>query len=236
MHRGDGMNYIWEAALAADRAGTEREAVRFISVRNGSPYAEVVLENINSLELERQEVEVNPLYRFSREFSGVFDINNEGYQKARELFFDVAMHYMVQLDLRQGLSKQEYALRFLLKDLLEGVCGSQAASVIKGFEKEKTRRLLRLILKLYQCGSSIYLFREVMRCMYPDSMVYASNEAVRQVLIYVGAKETEVERERLEFLRGMFLPVNFEVFLFWEHHFGIIDVEETMRLDEIILF
>lgn len=87
MHRGDGMNYIWEAALAADRAGTEREAVRFISVRNGSPYAEVVLENINSLELERPEVEVNPLYRFSREFSGVFDINNEGYQKTRELFF-----------------------------------------------------------------------------------------------------------------------------------------------------
>ncbi|MDE6516457.1 MAG: hypothetical protein K2L18_01210 [Acetatifactor sp.] len=28
---------------------------------------------------------------------------------------------MVQADLRQGLSRQEYALRFLLKDLLDGV-------------------------------------------------------------------------------------------------------------------
>ncbi len=30
----------------------------------------------------------------------------------------------------------------------------------------------------------------------------------------LGAKETEVKWKRLEFLRGMFLPVNFEVFLF----------------------
>lgn len=230
------MNYAWEAALAADEAGITREALRFKPVQNGSPYAEVVLETINSRRMEQPVVEVNPLYRFAKEFSGVFDINVEGYEKTRELFFDTVMHYMVQLDLRQGLSKQEYALRLLLADLLEGVCGSQAARVIKHFEKEKLRRLLRLILKLYQCGSSIYLFKEVMRCMYPDSLVYASNEAVRQVLVYVGVEEREEERERLEFLQDMFLPVNYQVFLFWEHHFGIIDIDETMELDEMVLF
>lgn len=34
----------------------------------------------------------------------------------------------------------------------------------------------------------------------------------------------------------MFLPINYHVFLFWEHHFGIIDVEETMMVDEMVLF
>ena len=123
-----------------------------------------------------------------------------------------------------------------MRDLLEGVCGSQAARVAERYEKEKIRRLLQLVLKLYQCGSSTYLFREVMRSMYPDSLVYASNEAVRQVLVYVGVKETREERERLEFLEGMFLPVNYQVYLFWEHHFGIMDVDETMVLDEMVLF
>ncbi len=230
------MNYIWEAALAADEAGMNREEIRFIPVRTGSPYIEVVQENINNSGLKRPQVEVNPLYRFAKEFSAVFDVNVKGYEKTRELLFDAAMHYMIQIDLRQGLSKQEYALRFLLKDLMDGVCGSQAAQVIERFEKGKTRRLLRLILKLYHCGSSIYLFKEVMRCMYPDSLVYASNEAVRQVLVYVGVKETEEERERLNFLEDMFLPINYQVFLFWEHHFGIIDVDETMELDELVLF
>lgn len=72
--------------------------------------------------------------------------------------------------------------------------------------------------------------------MYPASLVYASNDSAREVLVYVGAKETQEERERLEFLTDMFLPVNFQVFWFWEHHFGIMDVDETMILDEMVLF
>lgn len=230
------MNYAWEAALAADRAGIPREEIRYVPIHNGSPYTEIAMETINSRGLGQKTVEMNPLYRFSREFSALFDRNLEGYEKGRALFFDVVMQYFIQLDLRQGLSKQEYALRFLLQDLLEGVCGSQAARVVAGYEKGKLRSLLRLVLKLYQCGSSTYLFREVMRSMYPDSLVYASNEAVRQVLVYVGVKETREERERLEFLEGMFLPVNYQVYLFWEHHFGIMDVDETMVLDEMVLF
>lgn len=229
------MNYAWEAALAADNLTIPREQLRYIPVSTGSPYAEIVLELLNSREVERGRVEINPLYRFAREFADVFDVNLDGYEKTRGIFFDVFMQYMVQLDLRQGLSKQEYALRFLLKDLLGGVCGSQAARVIKCFERDKLRRLLRLILKLYQCGSSVYLFKEVMKCMYPQSFVYANNEAVHQVLVYIGMEEDIVERERVEFLRDMFLPINYEVLLFWEHHFGIIDVEETMKPDELVL-
>ena len=114
--------------------------------------------------------------------------------------------------------------------------GKDAAFIIRSFEKEKLRQLLRLILKLYQCGSSVYLFREVMRYLYPDSLVYASNEDVRQILIYVGRKETETEQKKLEFLQGMFLPIYYHVFIFWEHHFGIIDVEETMELDHMVFF
>lgn len=230
------MNYTWEAALAADNEEIPREKLRFIPVRNGSPYTEVVRETLNSRGIESMRVEVNPLYRYAREFAAVFDMNLEGYEKTRELFFDVTMHYLVQLDLRQGLSRQEYALQFLANDLLAGVCGGQAAGTVARYNKKKVRRLLCLILKLYRCGSSIYLFREVMRCMYPDSLVYASNETVRQVLVYVGVKETQEERERLKFLEDMFLPINFQVFLFWEHHFGIIDVDETMEMDDLVLF
>jgi len=230
------MNYIWEAVLAADQSGIPREEITYCPTRNGSPYAEVVLENLNSKTLESTKVEVNPLYRFAEEFSAVLDGNVEGHEKTREILFDITMHYMAQADLRQGLSRQEYALRFLLKDLLDGVCGQEAAEAAAHFEKAKLRRLLGFIWKLYQCGSSITLFREVMSCMYPASLVYASNEEAREVLVYIGKKETARERERIEFLRDMFLPINFQVFLFWDRHFGIIGVEETMLLDEMVLF
>ena len=57
----------------------------------------------------------------------MFDANLEGFEKTREIFFDSFMHYMVQMDLRQGMSKQEYAMDGLLRDLAEGVCGNWAA-------------------------------------------------------------------------------------------------------------
>lgn len=228
------MNYAWEAALAADEAGIKREEMQFVPVRNGSPYMEVTSDIINKTKLDQAEVEINPLYRFAEVFAGVFDINLKGMEATRELFVDACLHYFVQLDLREGLSKQEYAMRFLLKDMLNSMC--QTASVVRQFEKVKLQCLLRLILKLYNCGSSICLFKEVMRCMYPDSLVYANNDAVRQILIYVGMKETSTERERLEFLQDTFLPINYQMFLFWDRHFGILDVYETMVLDEMVLF
>ena len=230
------MNYAWEAALLADREKIPREKLQFVPVDDGSPYTEVVREILNAGTLGDTLVEINPLYRFAEVFASVFDRNVEGYEQTRKLLFGVFMQYMVQLDLRQGLSRQEYEISFLLQDILHGVCGSGAAQAIGYFEKGKLRHLLQLILKLYQCGSSLYLFKEVMRYLYPDSLVYASNDKVRQLLIYIGVKETKEEKTKMEFLQGMFLPVNYQVFLFWEHHFGIIDVEETLELDHMVLF
>lgn len=120
------MNYAWEAALAADQLGIPREEVRYVPVGNGSPYTEIVQEMVNGQGVGEKNVEINPLYRFSREFSRLFDINLEGDGQTREIFFDCCMHCLVRQDLRQGLSKQEYALRFLLQDFLNGVWGEEA--------------------------------------------------------------------------------------------------------------
>lgn len=230
------MNYAWEAALQADKEGIPREKIRYVPVDHGSPYTEIVREIMNETILGDSIVEMNPLYRFAGVFSEIFFRDLSGYEQTRELIFRVFMQYMVRLDLRQGLDKQEYDLCFLVRDILQGVFGQDAAEAIRFFEKEKLRQLLRLILKLYQCGSSVYLFKEVMRYLYPDSFVYACNEDVRQILIYVGRKETETERKKLAFLEGVFLPIYYHVFVFWEYHFGIIDVEETMELDHMVLF
>lgn len=230
------MNYAWEAVLKADDKGIPRERLRFVPSEDGSPYAETVREMLNAQELEEAEIEVNPLYRFAPVFGRMLDKNMTDYRQTLEAVFRVFMQYMVQLDLRQGLSRQEYAVGFLLRDILSGVFGADAADVILTFEESKRHQLLRLILKLYRCGSSVCLFREVMRFLYPDSLVYASNDEVRELLIYVGVKETVEEQKKLEFLQGMFLTVNYRIYLFWEEHFGIIDVDETMELDHMVLF
>jgi len=172
------VNYTWEVALTADRCGMPRENVRYVPVLDGSPYMEVSMEYINDSRVRNSVVQINPLYRFAEEFAHMFDVNLEGHEQTRGLVFDVFMHYITQLDLRQGLSRQEFFLRYFLADLLNGVFGERARESLGSFAKEELRLLLQFILKVYECGSSMTLFTEVIRYIYPGSIVYINNDVV----------------------------------------------------------
>lgn len=230
------MNYTWEVAIKADKNNIKRENLKYIPVNNGSPYMEVAFENINARNIEEQEIEVNPLYRFQNIFMELFDINLEEYRQMREYFFDIFIQYINQVDLRQGYSKKEYYYKFILIEFLNKVYSKQSIETLKLFNKDEVYSIFTFIVRLYNCGSSIFLFRQIMRSLYPKSIVYESNDYFREYLIYVGKKETEEELRKINFIMGIFLPINFKVHLFWEKHFGIIDVAETMEIEEIALF
>lgn len=58
------MNYAWEAALQAEKAGMRREELRFIEAVSPSPYIEVSMIDLNLQAPEENKIELNPLYRF----------------------------------------------------------------------------------------------------------------------------------------------------------------------------
>ncbi len=56
------------------------------------------------------------------------------------------------------------------------------------------------------------------------------------MLLYINIRENDREAGRLRFVTDMFLPVGYELRVFFEYHFGIIGVEGTMVTDEIALY
>ena len=122
------MNYAWEAALMADRMGIPREKVMYIPAGDGSPYTEVVQEDINGIPFGETGVGINQLYRFGMIFADICSLNHMEFEQGREMLFRAFLQYMVQLDLRQGMDRQEYAARFLLQDILQGMYGKDAKS------------------------------------------------------------------------------------------------------------
>ena len=56
--------------------------------------------------IENSIVEVNPIYRFANELGEVFLPDVKGYEKVREIFLDVIMHYIAVWDLRSGTDKK----------------------------------------------------------------------------------------------------------------------------------
>lgn len=230
------MNYAWEAVLQAEKAGWNRDRLRFVDAKAPSPYIEVSMEDLNLEAPEEDRVEINPLYRFEDVFGRLFDKNIEGMKQTREIFFDVCMHYITQLDLREGLSKEDFYCDLAAGDLKKGKYGTFAAKRFSYFDKAEQKIVLHSYLQLLKTGNYLEEFRKVVKRLYPQAIIYENNETAQELLVYLGVKESEKEREKAAFLVEMFLPIQATVYYFYENHFGIIDVDETMVMDEMVIF
>lgn len=230
------MNYAWEAVLQAEKDNRDRDTLRFVEAKAPSPYIEVSVEDLNLEAPEEDRVEINPLYRFEDVFGRLFDKNVEEMAQTREIFFDVCMHYITQLDLREGLSKEDFYCELAAGDLKKGKYGEMAAKRFSFFDRAEQKVILRSYLQLLRTGNYLEEFRKVVKRLYSQAIIYENNETAQELLVYLGVKESDKEREKAAFFVELFLPIQTAVYFFYEHHFGIIDVDETMMMDEMVIF
>ena len=51
----------------------------------------------------------------------------------------------------------------------------------------------------------------------------------------LGGKKNKKTETKMNFLLQMFMELPYQVDIYYEYHFGIIGMEETMKMDEITL-
>lgn len=85
-------------------------------------------------------------------------------------------------------------------------------------------------------GASLRIFRKGVLILYPDAMLYQIKKEPKKLLLYIRQAKTDTNGCQLQFVQDMFLPVGFELRVFWQYHFGIIGAEGTMKLDEMALY
>lgn len=229
------MNYVWEVLLAADKKNIEEQELRFLPAANASPYVEVSFTDLNAASVEDVETEINPLYRFTGIFSNLFNPDIRVYRDTRFIFFDAVMHYVAETDLLAGMHRQEFFFWFLVDELQKGYFGEKTAEAFSVFDVREQRIIVTSMLGLYQSAHYKALFTGVIRELYENAIVYEGRDRAETIFLYVGRKETDRERKRVHFLVDTFLPLNENVTIFYDEHFGVMDVEETMGIDRILL-
>jgi len=230
------MNCIWEIALKAQKSGYNLEDLRFRNSESPSPYTESSFDFLNSDNIEENEIEVNPLYRFANELGEIFLPDVKGYEKVREIFLDVIMHYIAVWDLRSGTDKKELRAMYILKEIEEGGVLKSIRKTLFSLGFEKSKRIVFCLLDLYECKDYITIFRKALRELYPKANLYNHSENLRKFTIFTGVDKTKEDMERMEMLKKLFLPISYETEIFWKHHFGIIGVDESMRIGETAIY
>ena len=229
------MQYIWEVVLAAEKNGIKESDLCYKVAKVRSPYLEVSFCDLNTQTIDQTAVEVNPFYRFFDIFSEILDINQKEYEKTKEIFVDAVFHYLALTDLRMGMSKKDYYLKLLAKELESGQFGSKAKAAMQLFSQYEKRYIVLALMDVVASRNYLEIFKWLFREIYTNSMIYVSMDCANELYIYVGSEETQEERERVQFLLDTFLPIGMKTEVFYLEHFGILDIEETMVIDKVLL-
>ena len=186
--------------------------------------------------IENSIVEVNPIYRFANELGEVFLPDVKGYEKVREIFLDVIMHYIAVWDLRSGTDKKELRAMYILKEIESGAFLKRFREILFYLGFDKAKRIRFCLLDLYSCVDYITIFKKALRGLYPNSNLYIHSEDVKKLILFTGVDKTKKDIETIEMLKDMFLSLSYEMDVFWKHHFGVIGVGESMRIGEIAIY
>ena len=221
-----------------NKSKTKQLKIKWTFFKQGkdvSPWYEQSFSSLNQKEIENPNIEINSLYRFNDLFNKFL---HEGFLENiefKEKFFDLVVHFLSEIDLSKGLSKESIYLLQLEEEIDVGVFGKEIEKNFKAFNKNEKDKILPILLTQLKLGSSMYNFRGALKSIYPDVLLYQMKEEPNKILIYLGIKKDEKQIKKINFIIDMFLEVGYKTRIFWENHFGVGAVEQTLHLDEIEL-
>lgn len=229
------MNYIWDYVINAERDGIPQRKLRFLMAQVYSAYMELSPTMLNFREIE-PEIEINPYYRFYEIFRDFFHLDNQEDVELRKALFNMAIHFLADIDRRLGMTKTEYYLRFILTDIKEGRLGAKMSRAIPQFNLDEQEIIAGNIYRLYRTGAMIDLLKDTIIKIFPRTIIYVNYEVKDEILLFLEYEPSEVNQIKVGAILEVFLPLRFRTEIYWDYHFGIIGNEEAMKVDSIAIY
>lgn len=226
------MNYIWDILLRAREQGFADSDIFFCQAKDCSPWYEQSFSCLNETQITDPQVEINTLYRFSSIFQEL--LHEQTRPQLRQYLLDSAVHILADRELLSGLSSQDFYVQKLMLEFRSGTLGECLARICNVFTHDEQRKLASLLLLQYQVGSALSIFQKAVTQFYPDCLVYQAKDEPEEILLYLGLPSSE--GPRIHALQELFLPMRYQLRVFWEHHFGVIGVDATMHTGNIELY
>ena len=103
-------------------------------------------------------------------------------------------------------------------------------------EEEKNIMVLLYYDKIVTEKESFSVFSNGIKCFFPDSIIYQKKYERKKVVIYINREKKKENRCKVKIMEHLFLPLGVTVKYYWKHHFGVINVEKTLKLGEVSVF
>lgn len=239
--RREGYEYIWCPKVDISN-------VIFLIKENASPYLEINSDFINEdFQGENNIIEVNPYIRFNHIFSdflytfknieekkGYSDLINKKFKNNLE---HNALAYLRELDFVTGTTVADIYCEYILKDIEKGKFGR---NILKYFRRmsEEDRKIA--VLLIYNNISTKIENRKSfelgIKYFFTDSIIYMDKFEDKKIIVYINYKKDKINTAKIRVLESLFLPFGTTLKCYWGHHFGVIGVNDTMKIGEVSVF
>ncbi len=219
------MNYIWELFL---QGGYENVHIRQDKIV--SPYYEMN----PYVPVENNEIGMNVMYRYSAIFMPLL-VEECVSKELEEWFVDVLVHFLVSLDVRAGMTVNEYKQRWNVLRMKNGQFGEEVLRCSGKLKQDILYEISRFYTKTERTGATMSLFSLALINTMKTGILYQDKDDRDMFYYYVGRRENSIDKAIIDMVVHMLLPFGKEVRVFWNNHFGICGENSTMMESELEL-
>lgn len=230
------MMFSWEFYIRRLQEVGDLDGVIFKMPIRYSPYMELSFENINTVLAKQQEVEVNPYYRFAPIFQAMFLPDDTEDQEIKAVLFDLIFHYLTELDCKKGMTKREFYIQFVCRDIESGLFGGQVADDFRHLPQHEKQIIANNLIRLYKTGEGVYLFQDTVMKLFTKATVFAHIGDKDRLIIHLHTEETVEKKRKMNLLKALFLPFKYGLEFYWEYIFGVLAEDAFMVQEEIIIY
>lgn len=231
------MNYTWDYLIRSLHKGVQPEQVNFIRATDCSPYMELSFHEINFSGVD-YETEINAYYRdsYTSIFKHLYDPELHDGEELRAQFFDILVHLLFETDRYQGMSRREYYIRFLIRELKAGIYGNMAAKQMESFSLLEQIIVANGLLSLFRTGENMVVLRRVVRQIFTDSIIYANTREANDLFFFLRTQKTVKKQDKIDLIVTLFMPLRFRHEVYWEKIFGVQSLSAYMRQEDFVQY
>lgn len=215
------------------KVSEDKQKIRFQQATNYSPYSEFSRNWIKE-EMGVQTLSVNAFYRYDAIMERLFSSKNVT-KKQQDWLFDIYMHYLTELECRNGMTRQEFNIRDIQEALINGTYGKKVQEAYTLLDKEEAYCVAHMLERQEKTRESIDKCAEVLVTVLHDGIVYKDENSKKCLLMYLNKKENERDQAVIDMVCELFLPLEYDIRVFWENHFAVLGESKTMMINEIEL-
>lgn len=224
------MDFVWESAFKKDYTVWYEPAYSF------GPYSEVVDEKVDE-EKKQMEITYNCLFRYDEIFEEMLLLQKENHEgKWVDFLFDACTHIAVKADSFSGMSRNEFLIRHLMRQICDGKELGNISSVYRNLDDEVQYQLASFYVMQNQVGESVSLYAKAVTNILQTGAVYKNSVEPDVIMVYLGDSLNDTTRQIWDIINYMFLPIKYKSRLFEQAHVAIWDENQTLYYEKIELF